>query len=109
MWLEIMLFVIGVYVLIQNIIMKTTGKVPKALISSKIKLERSKDVPGYISYMFPRGLVFSISLIIFSSILMVNRFVELPALLVLIVEILYLVEIIYFCTFSLKAQNKYLF
>ena len=107
--ITILLFVCGVYIIFNSLKMKASGTIPKSLISNKINLERAKNIPGYISYMFPRGIIFGIALCIFSSVLIAGEFTEVNPVLMLIVQLGYFFGIIYYSAISIKAQNKFLF
>lgn len=109
MILDFLLFGCGVYVLVQNIRMKATGKVPAGLINPKVNMESAPDIEGYIKYTYIRGLIFGIILIVFSGIMTLQSFVEVPALLLFISEIMYIGTLIYYAVISVKAQNRFLF
>jgi len=104
------LFVAGIYLVVNTIKMKNTGEIPKALINNKINLERAKDIPGFIVYMYPRGIIMGILICVFSALLIYNDlFGTLNAYVLLVAEVGYIAAIIYYAVICVKAQNKYLF
>lgn len=107
--LTLVLFICGVYLCVMAVKMKNTGTIPKGLISSKINLDRAKDIPGYISYMYPKSILLGALMCIFSGIILVNDFVSLNAILIVAVHLLYCASIVVYAVISVKAQNKYLF
>lgn len=109
--IEVILFAYGIYLLYMIFKMKSTGTIPKGLVNNKINLERSHDIPGYIKYMYVRGIVFGILICVFSGILLYSDLVEnsLNSFFIFAVELLYTASIIYYAVVSVKAQNKFLF
>lgn len=107
--LEIFLLIAGIYYLYMVFKMKREQVIPKNLVSPKINLERSHDIPGYIDYIFVRGIVFGSLLIIFSAVIIVSLFMVIHPILVLICELGYIGALIWYTVISIKAQNKYLF
>lgn len=106
--IEMLLFGYGIYLVYLYVKMKSSGEIPKGLISNKINLQRAKDIPGFIKYMYPRGIVFGLVLSIASFILALNEYVTLPVYFSLTVELTYFVAIVYFAVISIKAQNRFL-
>lgn len=108
--LTLFLFAAGVYLLVNTVKMKNTGTIPQALINNKINLERAKDIPGYIKFMYPRGIAMGIALSLFSALSIYNEFSGTVNVYILFVaRIGYAAALIYYSVISVKAQNKYLF
>lgn len=107
--IEMMLIASGFYILFLDIKMKNTMEIPTYLVSGKINLEAAKDKPGYINYMYPRLIVFSLVIIVFSGLLLVGDFVAIPPILTAVSYIAYVVLLVFFSVISVKAQNKFLF
>lgn len=107
--LEYFLFGAGIYYIVMVQKMKMTGKIPSTLISNKVNLERSKDVPGYMKYIYPRGMIFGILICVFSLIIIMNHYVTIYPLIVLLAEVGFIALIIWYSIISVKAQNKFLF
>jgi len=102
------LFVCGIYLMVMTVKMKKTGVIPSGLVSKKINMERAKDIPGYINFMYVRGLIFGLVLSICSAILVYADFNEVSPFIELGVQIIYLGAIVFYAISSSKAQNKYL-
>lgn len=109
MILDIMLLACGIYIFGQNVRMKMTGKIPKGMINPRVKTENAPDIKGYINYIYIRGAIFGVVLIVMSFMLMLQSFVELPAVLLLLAQLLYIGTLIYYAVISVRAQNKFLF
>lgn len=107
--IEVCLFFMGVYYLYNLFKMKATNTIPPAFVNKKINLERSHDIPGYVKYIFPRGLVFGIGLCVFSGVIILSSYIYINVYIKLICEIAYIALIVYFAVVSVKATNKYLF
>ncbi len=99
----------GVYLVYMSVKMKATGEIPKQMISNKIKLERAKDIPGFIDFMYLRSIIFGVIICVFSAILIVAEYVEINRWLLIFVQLGYLAGIIYYAIITVKAQNKFLF
>ena len=99
----------GVYIIFAYSKMRATGKVPPQLISSKINLDRAKDLSGYINAVAPKGIAFGVLAVVCSTLTLlgdygyVNDYVRLAA------EILFFVSIIVFAVLLTKDQKKYLY
>lgn len=106
-----LIFAIGVYVIVMDIKMKNTGTIPNGLINNKVNLDRAKDIPGFIKYMFVRNLVFGILICICSALLILNDYgyMTINVYVQLALHILYIAGIIYYARVIYKAQQKYLF
>lgn len=109
--IEVILCAYGIYMVYAAIQMKKTGNIPARLISNKINLERSKDIPGFIKFMFPRCFIFGIIMAVCSLILGIRELelISIPAVVALVAEVLYLAAIIYYVIIIVKAQNRFLF
>lgn len=108
--LTIFLFLAGLYLVYMTIKMKSTGTIPKGMINSKINLERAKDIPGFINYMYIRGLIAGVVISIFGAINIWDDLIyELNPIVMFIAQFGYAGIIIYYAVISVKAQNKFLF
>lgn len=107
--LEYCLFIASIYYLFNLFKMKATGEIPLSFISKKVRLDRAKDIPGFIKYMFPRGLVFGIGLFIFSGVIIFSENAAISPYIKLLCEALYIALVIYFSVISVRAQKKFLF
>lgn len=96
----------GIYIIYLHIKMKRTGEIPKNLISSKTNLERAKDIPGYIKYTFPLGIIFGTVVSVCSALMLARNY--LPPIVPLISEVFMFVTIIVQAVIFLKASKKYL-
>lgn len=101
-----MLFGYGIYVVYLHIRMKNTGEIPKTLISNKINLNNSKNIPGYIEYTFYKGIAFGILVSVCSAIMYFRNL--LPGIVSLVAEIVFFVALIVNSIILVKAQQKYL-
>jgi len=107
--ITLFLFGGGIYLIFINIKMKVSGQIPKALVSSKINLERAKDIPGYINYMYIRGIIFGIILSAFSAITIVKDYFAIDSIVLFVMQVIEFVAIIYYAVVASKATTKYLF
>ena len=109
MYIEIVMIFAGVYLIVNSVKMKKEGVIPPALINSKIKQERAKDVPGYIAYMYPKNIVFGGIFALFGAILLFAEFKDINDYIFLVALVVFLAAIIAYAVITSKAINKYLF
>ena len=107
--IEIILIICGGYILYLTLKMKASGEIPPFLVNGKVNLERAKDKPGFIKYMFPKLIVFSLGIIVFAVLSLISDTVELSPYISLASYVIYAGLLIYLGIVSVKAQNKYLF
>lgn len=104
--IEMLLFGYGIYVIFLHIKMKNTGEIPTALVSNRINMASARDIPGYISYTFPRGIVFGVIVSACSAAIYFRSYVG--AIVALAAEIIFLITLIVHAVITIKAQKKYL-
>lgn len=103
------IFACGIYMLYSAYLMKTKGELKVGwLVSKNINLERSKDVPGYISYMYPRVLVFGFCTLFYGALGLFSLYYTLLETVQMAIFILFFVIVIWFAYISTKASKKYL-
>lgn len=106
--LEVILLGCAVYMLVLTVKMNSSKEIPSFFVSSRIKIENAKDKEGYIKYMTPRMYLFCGVLIVFSGISIISGYINIPAYVTLVVNVLYFAVLIIYGIISVKAQNKYL-
>lgn len=106
--LTLIIFFYGAYLIYACIEMKRTGTIPKMLVNNKINLDRAKDIPGYIKYMFSRSLIFGLFLCVFSALLIAAEYVSFNPIFLLIVQVIYITGIIIYTMMTVKATRQYL-
>lgn len=103
------IFACGIYMLYSAYLMKTKGELKVGwLISKNINLERSKDVSGYISYMYPRVLIFSICTLIYGAIGFYSTSFQSLGTIQTVTFGGFFVVVVWFAYISTKASKKYL-
>jgi hypothetical protein len=99
----------GIYMLYSAYLMKTKGELKVGwLVSKNINLERSKDVPGYIRYMYPRIVAFSVCTIIYGLIGVYSTYYKPLGMIQIASFAVFFVLVVYFAVVSTKASKKYL-
>lgn len=106
--IEFLLFACAIYMFFLTVKMNNTREIPSFFINNRIKLEDAKDKEGYINYMTPRLYLFEALMFVFSLISILAEIIFVPAWLVLISNIAYIVVLFVYAVLSVKAQNKYL-
>ncbi len=106
--INLILFASGFWLIYMCNSMKSTGVIPKQLISNKINIERAKDVPGYIKHMYPRGIAFGIFLSALSALMILNLYVPLNYFVNLFIQLLFIAGIVVYAVMAVKAQNRFL-
>ena len=107
--ITIFIFVWGLYLIYMTVKMKSTGEIPKQMISAKINLDRAHDKPGYISHMYKINMVFGVLICAMSGVLIYENFRPINAWVHMIANAGYLVGLVIYAVITVKAQNKYLF
>ncbi|MCQ2519604.1 MAG: hypothetical protein MJ107_03625 [Lachnospiraceae bacterium] len=107
--LEVILLGCAVYMLVLTVKMNSSKEIPSFFVSSRIKMENAHDKEGYINYMTPRMYLFCGVLIVFSLISIASKYIFVPPVVTLVINILYFVILILYGVISVKAQNKFLF
>lgn len=103
------IFACGVYMLYSAYLMKTKGELKVGwLVSKNINLERSKDVPGYIRYMYPRVLIFASCTLVYSIIGLYSTYFSPLGTVQTITFAGFFAIVIWFAYISTKASKKYL-
>ncbi|KAB1439518.1 hypothetical protein [Candidatus Galacturonibacter soehngenii] len=103
------IFACGVYMLYSAYLMKTKGELKVGwLVSKNVNLERSKDVPGYISYMYPRVLFFAISTLIYSFVGFYNAYITSLGIVQTVTFFGFFAVVVWFAIISTRASKKYL-
>ena len=71
---SLMIFLCGIYCLYQAISLCVTGRMPRncIILSKEHSMDSCLDPDGYAAYMKPRFLIFSILLVLFTGITMLN-------------------------------------
>lgn len=99
----------GVYMLYSAYLMKVKGELKVGwLVSKNINLQRSKDVPGYINYMYPRIIVFAICTIIYGVIGVYSTYYSPLGMIQVASFVLFFVAVVFFAVISTKASKKFL-
>lgn len=103
------IFACGIYMFYSAYLMKTKGELKVGwLVSKNINLERSKDVPGYINYMYPRVLFFAICVLIYSVINFYSTYLSSLGMIQMATFVLFFIVVIWFAYISTRASKKYL-
>jgi hypothetical protein len=99
----------GFYGLYTVYLLKTTGEMKtKLLLSSEIDFKKCKDKAGYIKYVSPRLIIFSIIAIVNGALNLIHSYVViLPQPVILISYIALLVVIIWFAVISKKSVKMF--
>ena len=95
--------------LVDRELVAVAGKIPGFLVSGKVNTDRAKDVPGFIAYMFPRLIFFSIAVTVFCVVSLIGDLYDISPYITVISVVFYIAILIYYCIVSVKAQNRFLF
>lgn len=108
-WIDGIVLACGIYMLYSAYLMKTKGELKVGwLVSKNINLERSKDVPGYIEYMYSKILVFAVCTIIYGAIGVYSTYYKPLGMIQTASFGIFFVVVICFAVVSTKASKKYL-
>ncbi|OYO89984.1 hypothetical protein CG709_13470, partial [Lachnotalea glycerini] len=107
--IDVIILACGSYMLYSAYLMKTKGELKAGwLVSKNINLEKSKDIPGYIHYMYPKVLVFSICTIFYGMIGVYSTYINTLGLIQTITFFTFFIIVIWFAYVSTKASKNYL-
>lgn len=106
--ITIFIFCWGLYLIYMTVRMKSSGEIPKQMLSNKINLDRARDIPGYIAHMYKINMFFGILICVLSGILIYENFRPINDWVHIIANAGYLVGLIVYAVITVKAQNKYL-
>lgn len=106
--IEIILIGFAGYMLFLTLKMKNDRIIPAFFINSRINPDKAKDKEGFINYMVPRLIVFSVCLLCFSLFSLYTEFRPVNPYIALFSNIMYFACIIYYAVISVKAQNRFL-
>lgn len=99
----------GFYMIYSAYLMKTKGELKVGwLVSKNINLERSKDIPGYIDYMYSKVIAFAICTIIYGGIGLYSTFYTPLGIIQVASFGIFFVIVVLFAIISTKATKKYL-
>lgn len=108
--LDIMILACGLYMLYSAYLMKSRGELKSGwLVSKNINLSNSRDVPGYINYMYSKVIIFSIATIIYAGIGIFNTYVYDIMTIQFLGFGVFFIFVIWFAVCSMKATKKYLY
>lgn len=106
--ITLFIFAWGIYLIYMTVKMKTSGVIPKQMLSNKINLDRAKDIPGYINHMYKINMIFGILICVLSGILIYENFRPINEWVHIAANAGYLVGLIVYAVIAVKTQNKYL-
>ncbi|WP_099468288.1 hypothetical protein [Konateibacter massiliensis] len=99
----------GVYMLYSAYLMKTKGELKVGwLVSKNVNLQKSKDLPGYINYMYPRVLFFAVCTLIYSVVGLYSSYYAALGMIQTVTFGGFFVIVVWFAYVSTKASKKYL-
>ncbi|MFA9375711.1 MAG: hypothetical protein ACERKZ_03040 [Lachnotalea sp.] len=108
-WIDGIILACGVYMLYSAYLMKTKGELKVGwLVSKNIDLERSKDVSGYIKYMYMKVIAFAICTIVYGGIGVYSTYFTSLGMIQGIAFGLFFVMVIWFAFISARATKTYL-
>lgn len=99
----------GLYMLFLLFKMKEEGVIPSFFLNPKIKIERANDIPGFIAYLFPRGVAFAIVMTLFATLELIGSFVGVLNWILVVARVLFIVAVVFYCKVTITAQNRFLF
>lgn len=103
------IFICGIYMLYSAYLMKTKGELKAGILVSKnVNLERSKDLPGYIQYMYPRSIIFAVGILIYSTVALYSAYVTDLGTIPIITSGIFIVVVVWFGVVSMRANKKFL-
>lgn len=103
------IFACGIYMLYSAYLMKTKGELKVGwLVSKNIDLKKSKDVSGYINYMYPRVIIFSICTLIYSFVGFYGTYVASLGLISTVTFFGFFVVVVWFAIVSTRASKRFL-
>lgn len=106
--IDIFILGCGLYCLYACFNMKTRREINKTILMNKeIDIEKCRDKEGYISYILPRFLVFSIATTIYGALCVVNSYVASIGKAIFIIMAVFFVFVIWFAIETKKAYKKY--
>ena len=102
------IFFWGLYLIYMTVKMKSSGEIPRQMLSNKINLDRARDIPGYIAHMYKMNMFFGILICVLSGVLLYENFRPINEWVHIIANAGYLVGLVIYAVITVKAQNKYL-
>ena len=104
---DIIIIVSGAYLIYGSIQLKTKQTLPTYFWSKDFPLSKCKDVPAFTAFMLPRLIISGAVILIDGVVGLAADRVEGLAILSLIAMVLAVVVIIWFMSFSKKAQREF--
>ncbi len=99
----------GLYMAYMAYLMKAKGELKAGwLVSKNIDLSKSKDLPGYIKYMFGRTIFFAICTTAYGLLGMYDMYVSSLENVIMLAMLVFFALLLWFAYESVNASKKYL-
>lgn len=99
----------GLYMAYMAYLMKAKGELKTGwLVSKNIDLKKSKDLPGYIKYMFGRTMIFAVITIGYGVMGMYDLYVASLGNVMLAAMVIFFAILLWYAYESVNASKKYL-
>lgn len=99
----------GLYLIYVAVIMKTRGEITKGVIVSRdVNTDSMRDKDGFIRYMYGKSLFMGILTAAAGALNMANFYVQGPAWISMAAVAGYIMALVVFAVFTLKARKKFI-
>ena len=106
---DVIILLSGVYVFYSAIIMKKTGTITSGVFITKdVSVNSNSDVPGFIQYMFIRGIFLGIVAMLCGVVGLMNDSVSGLTIIHYVLLLISFLSVCYFSWVTVKAQKKFI-
>lgn len=106
---DVVVAILGVYVVVRSIMMKQKKEIPTIFVASE-EIKNCKDVPSFCNYIFPKALIFGLVCVVFGGIDFVidyGLYANTPKYVNVILLAMFLVVWFWFSWGLKKGKEKY--
>lgn len=110
--MDLLILFMGVYVLYLSMKMKRTGKLEENMLMSKnVKINKCRDVNGYIAFMYPRQMLMGSVVVLCGAVGLIQDYTTLfgahAYAVYMVVMVLILAGLAWYSLQSKKAQKEF--
>ena len=98
--------ILGIYIIFVSLRMKKSGKIESTFVAED-EMKKIKDTAGYISYIYPKSLVFGIVIFVISIVAIVSDCLKKIPYCSYVEMIIFVAVIIWFSNMLRNAREKF--
>ncbi len=106
--LHVFILLAAFYLFYVSLQMKSSGSIPASLINRNIKLDRAKDIPGYIRIMFPVSLILGFVTFGIGILGLVNDYYLYYPYVDTACILMFAAVVVFYGLFSMRCMKRYL-